>query len=50
VDGVSFVQIEVQGLEAWLAGLREDGDWPPATAPILDSTETDQRGPSRDVR
>jgi RNA-directed DNA polymerase len=50
VDGVGFVQIEVQGPEAWLAGLREDGDWPPATAPILDSTETDQRGPSRDVR
>jgi len=24
VDGVSFVQIEAQGLEAWLAGLRED--------------------------
>ena len=24
VDGVSFVQIEVQGLEAWLAGLREE--------------------------
>jgi integrase len=23
VDGVSFAQIEVQGLEAWLAGLRE---------------------------
>ena len=24
VDGVSFAQIEVQGLEAWLAGLREE--------------------------
>src|ERR1700682_1322668 len=24
VDGVSFAQIEAQGLEAWLAGLRED--------------------------
>jgi RNA-directed DNA polymerase len=24
VDGVSFPQIEVQGLEAWLAGLREE--------------------------
>lgn len=24
VDGVSFAQIEEQGLEAWLAGLRED--------------------------
>jgi hypothetical protein len=25
VDGVSFEQIEEQGLEAWLAGLREEG-------------------------
>ena len=24
VDGVSFGQIEVQGVEAWLAGLREE--------------------------
>ena len=24
VDGVSFAQIEEQGLEAWLAGLREE--------------------------
>jgi RNA-directed DNA polymerase len=24
VDGVSFAEIEEQGLEAWLAGLRED--------------------------
>ena len=24
VDGVSFAQIEASGLEAWLAGLRED--------------------------
>ena len=24
VDGVSFAEIEAQGLEAWLAGLRED--------------------------
>ena len=24
VDGMSFDQIEAQGLEAWLAGLRED--------------------------
>ena len=24
VDGVSFAQIEAQGLEAWLAGLREE--------------------------
>src|SRR5258705_7590074 len=24
VDGVSFAQIEEEGLEAWLAGLRED--------------------------
>jgi RNA-directed DNA polymerase len=24
VDGVTFAQIEEQGLEAWLAGLREE--------------------------
>jgi hypothetical protein len=24
VDGVSFGQIEVQGVEAWLVGLREE--------------------------
>ena len=46
VDGVSFAQIEDQGLEAWLAGLREDlshEDVPARSGAAGDDPETGRR-------